>query len=43
MIWNCTMGEIMTKICMDIQIQIGQEMPQTERAPQVDVIAWDPS
>ena len=32
----------MTTICMGIQIQIWQEVPQAKRAPQVDVIVWDP-
>ena len=33
--------EIMTIDCMDIQIHIGKEVSQIERAPQVDVIVWD--
>ena len=36
------MVEIMTTDCMDIWIHIGQQVPQIERAPQVDVIFWDP-
>ena len=36
------MLEIMTIDYMDIQIQIGDEVPQIERAPQLDVIVWDP-
>ena len=33
-----TMMEIMTTYCMVIQMHIGMEVPQTERAPHVDVI-----
>ena len=33
----------MTTNCMDIQIQIGKEVPWTGRPPQVDIIFWDPS
>ena len=36
------MLEIMTIDYMDIQIQIGQEVSQTKREPQVDVNVWDP-
>ena len=35
------MGEIMTTNYMDIQIHIGEEVPQIGRAPQVDIIVWD--
>ena len=35
------MVEIMTKNCMVIRIQIGQEVSQTRREPQEDVIVWD--
>ena len=37
-----TMVEIMTTDYMDVRIQIGKEVPQTGRTPQVDVIVWDP-
>ena len=36
--WDFTMVEIMTTNCMVIRIQIGQEVPQTGIAPQVDII-----
>ena len=36
------MVETMTIDYMDIRIKIELEVPQTERAPQVDVIVWDP-
>ena len=36
------MEEIMTTIWMGIRIQIGKEVPQKERAPQVDAIFCDP-
>ena len=36
--WDFTMVEIMTTDYMDIQIQLGQEVSQTERAPQMDVM-----
>ena len=35
------MIEIMTTDCMDIQIQIEQEVSQTERVPQLDDTVWD--
>ena len=34
------MVEIMTIDYMDINIHNGKEVPQTGRAPQVDVIVW---
>ena len=38
--WDITMVEIMTTDYMDIRMQIGMEVSQTEEAHQVDVIVW---